>query len=61
MMTKRDRANISIHSLIGFCQSAYCLNTSDKAGIKRWSDSLIEMAEALKEKMESDEYSGEKK
>jgi hypothetical protein len=51
-MTKRDRDNISIHALIGFCQSAYCLQTSDKDGIKRWSESLMEMADALVKKLE---------
>ncbi len=51
--SKRDRANITVHSLIGYCQSARVLTNPmvEKRELQRWADGLVELAEALEAKL----------
>lgn len=49
-LSAEDRKRLSVDSLIGYCQSAFAIVDADKAGRKRWADSLIEMADVLAKK-----------
>lgn len=51
-LSARDRKNISVDSLIGFCLSAPAILTADKAGRLRWVNSIVAMANALAEKID---------
>lgn len=52
-LSERDRDNITVHSLIGYCQSAKILTESPHRDLqlKNWAEGLIEIANALDKKL----------
>lgn len=53
-LSERDKANMSIHSLLGYCKSAKIIfKTSSirKPELKRWAEGLVEIADCLEEKL----------
>jgi len=52
--SKQDKERLCAHSLIGYCQSASALTDPmvEKKELKRWADGLMELAEALRQKIE---------
>lgn len=52
--SKRDRDNMTVHSLIGYARSASIIHspTIKKRELKHWADGLIEIADILAEKLD---------
>lgn len=53
-LSERDKENMSIHSLIGYCQSAkviFSSSTIRKPELKRWAEGLVEIADCLENKL----------
>lgn len=51
-LTKRDRNNVTVDSLIGYAKSAHCAIGCGKDAHTRWADGLVELADALSRKLD---------
>lgn len=52
--SKQDRANISVHSLIGYCQSAKVITCASvkRKELIRWVEGLLEITEVAASKLD---------
>ena len=51
-LSEASKKHITVDSLIGYCRSATAILDTDKEGLQRWAETLVDYANALAETMD---------